>query len=150
VADHVAVDWLALWQARRDQCLELDDVGRGELKRVEWRLQYLDGAAGGARVYGRYRSHDGWVRGTTVAVDEQYLAGVHAIQGDQLPDEYLVRRTVVEYVEPEAERVAHLRGVYVAARPIRDSHHHRGRDDERRLFDAVAAFAATAVLIGRI
>jgi len=125
VAHHVAVDGLALWQTWRDQCLELNDVGRGELEGVERRLQYLDGAAA-TRVYGRYRSHDRRIRGTTVGIDEQYLAGVHAVQGDQLPDEYLVRRTVVEYVESEAERVTHLRSVYITTRPVRDPHHHCG------------------------
>lgn len=138
MADHAAVDGLALGQARRDQRLELDDVRRGELERVERRLQDLDGAAG-ARVHGCYGPHDGRVGGTPVAVDQQYLAGVHAVQRDQLADEYLVRRPVVQYVEPEAERVAHLRRVDVAARPVRDAHHHRGRYDERRLFHAVAA-----------
>lgn len=148
VADYVAVDGLALGQARRDQRLELNDVGRGELERVKRRLEYLDGA--GARVHGRYRSHDGRVGGAAVAVDQQYLAGVHAVQGDQLAHEYLVRRPVVQNVEPEAQRVAHLRRVDVAARPVRDPHHHRGRYDERRLLDPVAATGPVDdALVGR-
>lgn len=150
VADHAAVDGLALGQARRDQRLELDDVRRGELERVERRLQDLDGAAG-ARVHGGYGPHDGRVGGTPVAVDQQYLASVHAVQRDQLAHEYLVWRPVVQYVEPEAERVAHLRCVHVAARPVRDAHHHRGRYDERRLLHAVAAGAdAVHALVRRV
>lgn len=68
VADHVAVDRLALGQARRDQRLELDNVRGGELERVERRLEYLDGAAGPG-AHRRYGTHDGRVRGTAVPVD---------------------------------------------------------------------------------
>jgi len=62
---------------------------------------------------------------TPVGVDQHDLAGVHAIHGHQLPDEYLVRAVRVEYFEPQGQRVADLGGrLHVRALPVRDLHGH--------------------------
>lgn len=54
-------------------------------------------------------------------------------------------------MEPQAQRVAHLRRVYVAARPVRDPHHHRRRYHERRLLHATVpgSRAVTRALVQR-
>lgn len=65
------------------------------------------------------------VGGTAVGVDENDLAGVDSVHGNELPNEDFVRAVPVEDLEPERQRVAHLRGgLDVLAGSVRDLHRH--------------------------
>lgn len=65
------------------------------------------------------------VGGAAVGVDEDDLAGVDSVHGNELPNEDLVRAVPVQDLEPERQRVAHLRGgLDVLAGSVRDLHRH--------------------------